>query len=821
VTEQQHRTATPTTAGTNGTHGPSSDNPLVKRFASSRRWVLWKRELRNGTWTKVCYQVDGRKAASTRPAEWSTLAQVEAKRAKYDGIGLMFAPDKHLIGIDLDHVVDQGAITDPASRDLVEAAQTHTELSPSGTGLHLWLLMPEPIDLIRNKHGSYEVYNCDRYLTVTGAIFGEAREIRTVTPAEMSQLLTIVGYPWTKSAKQDDTRPASSAQPVTLDDHALIEKARSSKHGAEFDALWSGNCDAKKADGTPDWSVADMRLVCRLIWWTGRDAARTERLWQQSGLGKRDKVAERADYRARTIERALALVAGGYDPASRRTPTAPDVPDFDDIGNQDDDPVEDVGEDPAAAGRDQAEVDAYLNARPMTDTGNAECMARLYGDQLRFIDELKSWRAWDSAYWRTAGAESSALQAARDTARARQKAAWPLADNEQRAARIKHGLSSENAARISATVQMARITAPFHATLADFDQHKNLLATPTATIDLETGKAYEPRREDRMTRISGATYVEGATCERWDQFMREIFTDPATNTVDDELIAYVYRCMGYSLTGETREQCFWLLHGHGSNGKSVFLDILAQLVGAGDDGYHAVATFSLLDADVSEREASLKLSGLRGKRVLTIIESAEDLRLDEARIKSITGEDLITCRDHYSGFITYRPQFKAWLAMNHRPKIVGRDYALWRRPKPIPFLQTFKGQSADKTLRERLHSEKSGILNRVIAGARDWYRNGLVEPASVTRAIEDYKQDSDILGRWLDERTIEKTGAKMHYGTAYADFRNWMKDRGHEPPSATTWANRLDEHPRANVTKKKESGQTVFYGRGLRTVDQS
>ena len=820
MAEQQHKTATPTT---NDTHGPTSDNPLAKRFATSRRWVLWKREPgKDGKPTKVCYQVDGRKAASTRPTEWSTLAQVEAKRADYDGIGLMFADDRQLIGIDLDHVVENGAITDPASRDLVETAQTHTELSPSGTGLHLWLLTPEPIDLVKHKQGAYEVYNRARYLTVTGAIFGEARDVRTVTPAEMSQLLAIVGYPWTQPGRQAEARSASSAQPVTLDDHALIEKARSSKHGAEFGALWSGNCDAKKADGTPDWSVADMRLVCRLIWWTGRDAARTERLWLQSGLGKRDKVAERADYRAGTIEKALALIPGGYDGTSRRTPTAPDVPDFDDIGNQDD-AVEDqdVGQDPVAAGRDQAEVDAYLNTRPMTDTGNAESMARLYGDQLRFIDELKSWRAWNGAYWRTAGAESSALQAARDTARKRQSAAWPLADNEQRAARIKHGLSSENAARIGATVQLARITEPFYATLADFDQHRNLLATPTATIDLETGKAYEPKRADHMTRIAGAAYVQGATCARWDQFMREIFTDPATNTVDDELIAYVYRCMGYSLTGETREQCFWLLHGHGSNGKSVFLDILAQLVGAADDGYHAVATFSLLDADVSEREASLKLSELRGKRVLTIIESAEDRRLDEARIKSLTGEDLITCRNHYSGFITYRPQFKAWLAMNHRPTIAGRDYAMWRRPKPIPFLQTFKDKNADKTLRERLRSEQSGILNRVIAGARDWYEHGLDEPASVTRAIEDYKQDSDILGRWLDERTIEKHGARMHYAAAYADFKNWMKDRGHEPPSATTWANRLDEHPRGNVTKTKESGQTVFYGRGLRTVDQS
>jgi putative DNA primase/helicase len=815
VTEQQHRTATPTTAGTNGTHGPSSDNPLVKRFASSRRWVLWKRELRNGAWTKVCYQVDGRKAASTRPAEWSTLAQVEAKRAKYDGIGLMFAPDKHLIGIDLDHVVDQGAITDPASRDLVEAAQTHTELSPSGTGLHLWLLMPEPIDLIRNKHGSYEVYNCDRYLTVTGAIFGEAREIRTVTPAEMSQLLTIVGYPWTKSAKQDDTRPASSAQPVTLDDHALIEKARSSKHGAEFDALWSGNCDAKKADGTPDWSVADMRLVCRLIWWTGRDAARTERLWQQSGLGKRDKVAERADYRARTIERALALVAGGYDPASRRTPTAPDVPDFDDIGNQDDNRIEDqnVGEDPAAAGRDQAEVDAYLNARPMSEQGDAECMARLYGDQLRYVPQL-GWLKWTGAYWRADNADVLAYQLAMRTARARQGASVRMDDNEKRAKMFSWSLRGENVTRINATVTLATRTAPFVSEVEDWDQHKHLLATPTATIDLRTGEEYEPNREDRITRCAGADYDPGAKCPRWDQFLVEVFTDPKTGIVDQDLIDYVQRCVGYSLTGETNEQVFWLLFGNGANGKSKFVEVLQKL--AGD--YHYRTSFSLFEADGADREASITMSELRGKRLLTMIETDEDHRLAEARVKNLTGEDAIEARPMYHKPINFVPQFKAWVAMNHKPEIRGRDHALWRRLKPIPWRQTFDGDRRDKYLIEKLLDELSGILNWAIQGARDWYAQGLVDPATVTAEAVAYRQQSDLVGQWIEERTDQDPHDEMLFATAYRDFSNWANEHGFKRhPNSTIWRRRLDEK---GIETERRGGQIRIKGYSLRTVTQ-
>ena len=810
MTEQQHRTATPTTAGTNGTHGPSSDNPLVRRFAISRRWVLWRSEKVDGRLTKVCYQVDGRKAASTRPAEWSTLAQVQAKQAKHDGIGLMFAPDRQLIGIDLDHVVENDAITDPASRDLVDAAQTHTELSPSGTGLHLWLLTTEPIDLVANRRGAYEVYNTGRYFTVTGAIFGEAREIRTVTPAEMTELLAIVGYPWSRPGRQAETRSASSAQ-MTLTDTELIERIRRSKQGPKFDALWSGNCDAKKADGTPDWSVADMALVEILLWWTQKDTARTDRLWQQSELGKRDKVAERADYRQRTITNALALVQGQYDPT------------YGIAEDQDDDPVEgqDVGEDPAAGDRDQddvdiaemSDVDAYLNTRPMTNQGDAECMARLYGDRLRYVPQL-GWLAWTGAYWRAEDADVLAYQLAMITARKRRAAADRIPNRKTRQEMWTWSLRGENVTRINGTVTLATRTAPFVSVIDDWDQNKHLLATPTATINLRKGEAYTPRREDMITRCAGADYDPGAKCPRWDQFLIEVFTDPKTGIVDQGLIDYVRRCIGYSLTGETNEQVFWLLFGNGANGKSVFLDVLEKL--AGD--YHYRTSFSLFEADGADREASITLSKLRGKRLLTIVETDEDHRLAEARIKNLTGQDAIEARPMYREPINFIPQFKAWVALNHKPEIRGRDHALWRRLKPIPYRQTFDGDRRDKNLIEKLSGELSGILNDAIQGARDHYAQGLVDPATVTAEAAAYRQQSDLVGQWIEERTDQDPNDEMLFSTAYRDFSNWANEHGFKKhPNSTIWRRRLDEK---GIETERRGGQVRIKGYSLRTVTQ-
>lgn len=281
---------TPQAPAANGKHGAPSDNPLVQRYGALRRWVLWRLEANDdGKLTKVCYQPNGKKAASTRPAEWSTLAQVNAKQVGYNGVGLTFADDRLLLGIDCDHVVDAGELVDARTRVLIDAAQTYVELSPSGTGLHLFLALTDPLELSAHKRESFEVYNSGRYFTFTGRPFGEMRDVRTVTPAEALEFLALIGYPWSTPRPDRQAQP-TAAQPIALDDHALIQKIIASKHGDDFDRLWRGICPDAKADGSPDESRADMRLVCRLVWWTGRDAARTERLWLASGLGRRDKV---------------------------------------------------------------------------------------------------------------------------------------------------------------------------------------------------------------------------------------------------------------------------------------------------------------------------------------------------------------------------------------------------------------------------------------------------------------------------------------------------------------------------------------------------
>lgn len=462
----------------------------------------------------------------------------------------------------------------------------------------------------------------------------------------------------------------------------------------------------------------------------------------------------------------------------------------------------------APADDGQATTDARLNQARRTDTGNAECMAQLFGARYRFVGELGSWHTWTGAYWRAGRADIEVLQAARDTARARQAAAWSLTDNDQRTKLITWGLHSENANRIAATEKQARITDPFTSWIGQYDRHEELIATTTQTVNLRSGIAHDPRPDDYLTKIAGCAYDPAATCPRWLQFLREVFSD------DQELIAYIQRAVGYSLTGNTREQVFWLCYGQGANGKSVFLEVLARL--AGD--YHYSTSFSIFDAEARDREASITLVALRGKRLLSIIETDEDRRLAEARIKALTGQDAIECRPMYGTPIVYTPQFKPWVAMNHKPVITGRDHALWRRLKLIPFLQTFEGAQADKHLRESLRDELSGILNWAIQGARDWYAHGLTDPAAIRNATAEYRQQSDLVGQWLEERTVNDADAEMHFGAAYKDFSNWANDRGFKRhPDAHIWARRLAEK---GIETKRRGGQVRIPGYSLRGIEQ-
>lgn len=286
-------------------------NPLVAIFGHERRWVNWKHEERDGGKTKIPYAANGRMASSTDPSTWSTYN--EASQAS-DRVGIIFRGDKLLLGIDIDHVIKDGVLRADIQQ-FVDAADTYTEISPSGTGLHLYLILSEPLKLTANRHSPFEAYTEGRYFTVTGTPFGAVRQMRTISPEEALKLLGTIGYPWQalKAPETPQNALKSAGTPQVLDDKVLLQKMFSAKNGAAVRTLYDGDTTAYGLDE----SRADLALLSHLAFWSGRNAHQMERIWLGSSLGRRVKTQARKDYRDRTIVAAIAKCESIFTPHSK------------------------------------------------------------------------------------------------------------------------------------------------------------------------------------------------------------------------------------------------------------------------------------------------------------------------------------------------------------------------------------------------------------------------------------------------------------------------------------------------------------------------
>jgi len=434
----------------------------------------------------------------------------------------------------------------------------------------------------------------------------------------------------------------------------------------------------------------------------------------------------------------------------------------------------------------------------MTDAGNAECLAHLHGHNLRFCHTTKSWHVWDGVAW-TADKTKQAERWMLDTVRDRYQAAPKSGDPEKTRKLAIWSIQSESAAKIEAGLRSAQRIKELGATIDQFDVSPFLATAKNATIDLRTGTAYTPRREDMITRKLGTKYDPAAKCTRWLRHLSEVFNG------DTELIAFVKRAMGYTLTGDTREQKLFLLYGFGANGKSVTLTVLNKIFGE----YHDSTPFDTFDADT--QYARHDLAKMKGARLVSVIETNEDRRLNEARVKSLTGCDAVTAEAKYQDPYNYIPIFKIWLAMNHLPIVRGTDQAIWRRILLLNFNQSFEGRE-DKTLDKQLEAELPGILNWLIEGVQEWLQVGLNPPDSVLNATTKYRAEMDLVGQWLEASTTENEAGFCEAGRAYASYSAWCKDNGNYAEAQNKFARRMTEK---RIPRDKRGAKFFYTGFNL------
>jgi putative DNA primase/helicase len=443
------------------------------------------------------------------------------------------------------------------------------------------------------------------------------------------------------------------------------------------------------------------------------------------------------------------------------------------------------------------ELVRWLINRAQTDAGNAERFVRLFKDDLRYCKSRKKWLTWDGHIWKV-DEGGVADRGAIITARATYLAAASVNNKTIRGNLETWANSSESKARRNAMLNTAMNLKPVETVIYDYDRDQWLAAVENGTLDLATGEFREARREDYISMQFNVEYDSLANAPRWETFLKEIFAG------DEELISWVQRAVGYSLTGDTREQVMFMLFGGGANGKSVFLEIISFLLG----DYSANTPFSTFEAS-KRNEASNDLAALKGKRLVTAIETNEDRRLDEARVKSVTGQDEITARFLFQEFFTFRPAFKIWMAVNHKPIVKGTDRGIWRRIRLVPFTQNFEGQKADRGLTSKLKAELPGILNWALEGLRQWREKGLGFAKAVEGASKEYQKESDLVQQWMDECVTLDANEKTPCADAYASFKEWARERSYPSFSMNSFARNMTDK---GFDRKSTGKRRVYVG---------
>ena len=434
-----------------------------------------------------------------------------------------------------------------------------------------------------------------------------------------------------------------------------------------------------------------------------------------------------------------------------------------------------------------------------TDMGNAERLVAQHGQELRYSHPMKKWFHWDGMRWKP-DAQSIATQRAMTTVRGMYQEAAEQATVDKRQALAEWAVASESVGRIGAMVQLARAIPEVIVLPEDLDKNPWLLNTETGTLDLKTLKLTPHDQGDLITAVTGTGYKVEAECPRWMKFLDEIFGG------DDEIIEFVQRAVGYSLTGSTREQVIFLCWGDGANGKSTFLFALEKALA----DYAANTPFDTFDSG-NKSSTGNELARLKGKRLVIAIEAENERTLAEARVKSVTGGDRITCRFLYGEFFEYDPEFKIWLAVNHKPIIRGTDHGMWRRIILLPFTQSFRGAQDDKNLRDVLTLELPGVLAWAVRGLAKWADTGLRVPEKLMEATRAYRAEMDVVAQFLEECCEDDPKGSVLTRDLYNRYSYWSKDYGERLLTHRSFSLELARRGYAKV-----KGNSTIKWRGLK-----
>lgn len=693
-----------------------------------KQWVCWV-----GSDKIPKNPFNGKNAKSNDQSTWGTFLQAvkACETFHFDGIGFMFA--NGYFGVDLDHCIDRVDFCD----EFVETLQSYAEISKSGSGIHIICKGELPTGS-RRKNG-VEMYSAGRYFICTGNLYNENyKQIRDCT--ESIKILHSKYLP-SSTPKSE----AQTFQETEMSDEEVIDRARNCRTGYLFNILYSGNWQGVYNSQ----SEADLALCNQLAFWTQKNAKQMDRIFRNSGLMRPKWDEKRGDktYGEITIAKANINCTEVYQPKKHE---ATDL---------------------AFAFFEDGKfgVEAPKKKYDMTDTGNAQRLFDRFGNIIKYSYNRKKWLYWDGKMWRLdEGAEIKKL--ADEICEDIKREAIMEEDEKTQVEMLKWASKTASSKGKENMIKECQHLEGVPASPDDFDSYTDYINCQNGIVNLRNGELLPHDSNFMMSKITLCEYdTSDKKPELWLKFL-----DDVTNH-DKELQEYIQKCVGYSLSGSTREQCAYFLYGLGNNGKSTFLDVIADMLG----GYAAnTQPETIMMKKWGSEGANSDIARLKSSRFVTSEEPTEGVRLNEGLLKQLTGGSKVTCRFLYGDEFEYMPEFKIWIATNHKPVVRGTDIGIWRRIKLIPFEVNIPKEKVDKLLKYRLRKELPQIMHWAVQGCLKWQKEGIQEPKCVQEAVKEYKHEMDLLAGFLEQCVIidYDSDEKIMATDLFKVYSKWAKE---------------------------------------------
>lgn len=435
-----------------------------------------------------------------------------------------------------------------------------------------------------------------------------------------------------------------------------------------------------------------------------------------------------------------------------------------------------------------------------TDLGNAKRLVERYGDKIKYVSQW-GWMVWDDQRWQR-DETGQVTHFAKETILSLYQEAAEVEDDTQRREIIDHARRSESAFHIKGMIELTQSEREVVARVEDFDADPFLLTVINGTINLKTKELRPHNPKDFITKLAPVNYDPSAYSDVWKKFIADI-TDN-----DEELQEYLQRAVGYSLTGSTKEEVFFIAHGSGRNGKSKFLEAVQNIMG---DYAQDTPSRTFMRKEGSGGPTN-DLAVLAGARLVTTIETEGGKALDVNTVKQITGGDKITARMLYKENFTFKPQLKLWMATNNKPEISEDSVAIWARIKLIPFTVDFRGRE-DKNLSEKLMAVTPSVLSWAVEGCMKWQQDGLKEPESVRAAVQDYQEEQDVIADFLTERCEIGSNLKIKARELYTGYKTWCETNSAKAITETEFGTKIASH---GFKKKRDSAGRQYVGIALK-----